>query len=145
VNKALTVTLLSVSSLVALLIGLWYSNVFAYTGGFPTYDYRVYAIAKRDGGFDLTLIVRDKGTADLEIHGYYLNGLKCGFKTYVIVNDTVVEKELPIIVPPGESQEIVIALRDDNDCNLRFLSGQIIELVLETITPVQYRTLITLP
>ncbi|QOR94069.1 hypothetical protein IMZ38_05365 [Thermosphaera chiliense] len=144
-NKALTVTLLSITSLVALLIGLWYSNVFAYTGEFPTYDYRVYAIAKKDGGFDLTLIDRNKGTGDLEIHGYYLNGLKCEFRTYVIVNDTVVEKELPVVVSPGESQEIVIALRDDNDCNLRFLSGQIIELVLETNTPVQYRTLITLP
>ncbi|MGB9828092.1 MAG: hypothetical protein ACPLSM_06195 [Thermosphaera sp.] len=144
-NKALAVTILSITSLLALLIGLWYSNVFAYTGGFPTYDYRVYAIAKKDGGFDLTLIVTNKGTGDLEIHGYYLNGLKCEFRTYVIVNDTVVEKELPVTVPPGESQEIAIPLRNDNDCNLSFLSGQIIELILETNTPVQYRNLITLP
>ncbi|ADG90715.1 hypothetical protein [Thermosphaera aggregans] len=144
-NKALTVTLLSLTSLFALLVGLWYSNVFAYTGGFPSYDYRVYVITKRDGGFYLSLIVRNKGSGDLEIHGYYLNGLKCSFKTYVVEDDIIVEKELPITVPAGETREVLIALRNDNDCNLGFTSGQIIELALETNTPVQYRTLVTLP
>jgi len=81
----------------------------------------------------------EQGGGDLEIHGYYLNGLKCSFKT------CVVEKEFPITVPAGETLEVLIALRSDNDCNLSFTSRQILELVLEANTPVQYRTLVTLP
>jgi hypothetical protein len=62
-NKALTVTLLSLTPLPALLAGLWHSDVFAYTGGSPSYDYRVYVITRRDGGFDLSLTARSKGVA----------------------------------------------------------------------------------
>jgi len=65
-NKALAFALLSLTSILVLLAGLWYSNVFAYTGGSPSYDYRVYVSTKRDGGFDLSLIVRNKGVATLK-------------------------------------------------------------------------------
>ncbi|MEM4579422.1 MAG: hypothetical protein QXF92_03635 [Thermosphaera sp.] len=145
VNKALTITMITVASIIALLAGLWYSNVFAFTGGFPSYDYRVYAIARRDGGFDVSLLVKNKGDADLEVHGYYINGLKCHFKTFIVEGDSVSEVDLPVIVPAGESREIVVSLRGGSDCNLSFTSGQIIELLLETNAPIQYRTMITLP
>ncbi len=52
------------------------------------------------------MIIRNKGSGDLEIHGYYLNGLKCSFKTYVVEDDIIVEKELPIPVPAGETREV---------------------------------------
>ncbi|MEM4655035.1 MAG: hypothetical protein QXL34_06075 [Thermosphaera sp.] len=88
--------------------------------------------------------LRTRG-ADLEVHGYYINGLKCHFKTFIIEGDSVSEVNLPVIVPAGESREIVVSLRGGSDCNLSFTSGQIIELLLETNTPIQYRTMITLP
>ena len=74
-----------------------------------------------------------------------MNGLKCSFTTYVVEGDMIVEKGFPITVSAGETREVLIALRSDNDCDLRFTSGQILELVLEANTPVQYRTLVTLP
>ena len=132
-----TVILVAVAIAVAIAVAFWMTGIVGLFTGFEQLQI-VSAYAEYDSDnnqWNVTIMVRNTGTASASIDEIFINGKPMGSYQGVDINAT-----LPIPVNPGQSVTLLISLPTNS-----FSSGQSVEIKLHTAGGKEYPKLVVLP
>jgi len=142
-----TVIIVSVAIAIAVAVAFWMTGI---TGLFTRYEkleiVSAYATSS-DGGWTITIIVRNTGTTDTTVDQVFINGIPSnqvdGISSFTVdgVSDTTFSPpNNPLSLRTGETATIQFTLNSDG-----FKPGQIVEVKLHTAAGNEYPKSVQLP
>ncbi|WP_052884967.1 archaellin/type IV pilin N-terminal domain-containing protein [Thermofilum pendens] len=143
-----TVIIVAVTIAIAIAVAFWMTGIVGiFTGTVEKLEIvSLYAVPNAQGGWDVTVIVKNTGTISTSIDNIFINGVPVKNCNPAITPNPDVTATPQPLKPGGDPLTITFTLGNGNECGgTKFTSGVSIEVKLHSTGGKEYPKLITLP